>query len=148
MKTVYAQPNLLGKPHKTALALITCVVLSACSSSSLISNSGPFEFYLLNTQTGAYCKGYTDQDIKGPCHSLLSTVIFAQHTKAIEEIYQQELSDRTKIGNLINVILRGKNLEYPIARVAKYMYRLPINQQTDTVWDVLEKIEDLTDQND
>lgn len=146
MKTVYAQPNLSGKPHKTALALITCVVLSACSSSSLISNNSPFGFYLLNTQTGAYCKGYTDQDIKGACQSLLSTVIFPQHTKAIEKVYQQALSDRSKIGDLINVILRGDNLEYPVAKVAKYMYRLPINQQTDTVWDVLEKIAELSDQ--
>jgi hypothetical protein len=129
---------------KISLILLSSLILSACSSASFNFNSGPFDFYLLNTKTGSYCKRYLDEEIKGPCQNLVSTLIYPHETRVIENIYQQELDNRSKIGSLINIILRGDHLDYTATQIDNNIYRLPINQQTDTVWDVLDKTDLLT----
>jgi hypothetical protein len=127
--------------------IFSCILFSACSTPSLVNNSNSYDFYLLNAQTGAYCKGYNDAKIASSCLSIIPTNFYLHEVKVIENIYQQQIREPNRLASLMNILISGKNLDYQATPLGNARYQLPINQQTDTVWDVLEKVDELNYRN-
>ncbi|MEH6445317.1 MAG: hypothetical protein V7784_15590 [Oceanospirillaceae bacterium] len=137
MKSIFTKLSTL---NKLPLLLVT-VLLSACSISPQLLNNEPFSFYILNSQTGLFCKGYTNQELKGVCKSLTQTVHHHHEVKAIENIYQQKIKQPNRVGSLIGILLKGEHANYKVTAFEnESVFQLPINQQTDTVWRVLLEI--------
>ena len=125
---------------KTAL-FFSFLLLSACGLSNLKPNFATYDFYLLNMDTGAFCKGYNDPSININCRSLVPTNFHHFDVKVIENIYQQQITEPNRVLSLMTIMTAGDNLDYTAIQLEDGRYQLPKNQQTDTVWDVLIRID-------
>jgi|GEM_PF-1065667 len=120
------------------------VILTGCASSSLSSlaiNTAPVTNYLVNKDTGAFCRAYADKDVKGQCRSLVVVSTSILESRVIENIYQQQIIAPNRAASVIDIILHGDNRDYQAQRLDNGLYTVPSNQQTDTVWRTLIKIE-------
>jgi len=116
------------------------LLLSACGISNFKPNFEPSSHYTLNPENGAFCKGYDSDESLKYCLGLIATNFNYIETTEIEDIYQEKIEGPNRVINLINIITQGKNLTYTSERLSNGLYKLPINKQTNTVWDVLYKL--------
>ncbi|MCJ8299204.1 MAG: hypothetical protein MJK13_09765 [Pseudomonadales bacterium] len=124
--------------------LATSLLIAGCGTSAVKVNFDSFNYYTINPNTGAYCKAYDNQDTISHCQSVIPTNFALTETRVIESAYRQKITDKNRIRGLINMMTLGDNLDYQVTALENGSYRLEINQQTDTVWQVLEKIKKLT----
>lgn len=117
------------------------IVLAGCASNNLGLNTQPVTHYLVNKDTGAFCRAYADKDIKGQCRSLLVVATSILESRVIENIYQQQITPPNRAASVIDIILQGDNKDYKAQQLENGLYSVPSNQQTDTVWRTLIKIE-------
>ena len=150
MKLIFTAKNLLLKQGllKGLFLLSTALLISACGVSKLKPDFSEFSFYSLNPDTGYYCKGYDSDPAKKYCKSIIPTNFNHLETRVIENIYQQQVTEPNRVISLINIILSGENIDYKPVLLENGAYKLPITQQTDTVWDVIVKIDGLTHDDD
>ncbi len=120
----------------------TVLLLSACGISDLKPNFEEFSYYTLNPESGAFCKRYDSDENLKYCRSVIPTNFSHIETRKIELVYQQDVVGPNRVMSLINIITAGENLTYTPARLANGLFKLPINEQTDTVWDVIFKLAD------
>jgi len=119
------------------------LLLSACGISNFKPNFEKPSHYTLNPENGAFCKGYDSDDSLKYCRSLIPTNFSHVETRKIEQVYQQDVEGPNRVMSLVNIIIAGENLNYTPIQLANGLYKLPINKQTDTVWDVIYKLSDL-----
>lgn len=118
----------------------TVLLLSACGISDLKPNFKEFSYYLLNPNTGAFCKGYDAKDSNKHCKSLIVTNFNHLKSKTIESAYQQKITEPNRVTSLINIILSGDNITYTPTLLDDGYYKLPINKQTNSVWTVVSQL--------
>ena len=133
--SVYQPANILAK-----VMIGSSILLAGCAA-NLGLNTPPVTHYLVNTQTGAFCLGYADTEYKGQCQSLISLAINIVESKVIENIYQQQIEGPNRVSSAIKMITRGEHLDYRAQLLDSGLYSVPVNQQTNTVWRTLKKIE-------
>ncbi len=125
---------------KFKILMISSLIIVGCSIPKI--DLSPSTSYLLNPQSGKFCAGYDEPDRIGACQDLKQVAFNVFDVKEIENIYQQKISGTNRTSSLINILLNGDNLDYQATQLENGLYRLPINQQTATVWRVLKKISD------
>jgi len=116
------------------------LLLSACGISNFKPNFEKPSHYTLNPENGSFCKRYDSDESLKYCLSLIATNFSYIETTEIEEVYQEKVEGPNRVMNLINIIIQGNNLTYTSERLSNGLYKLPINEQTNTVWDVLFKL--------
>ncbi len=145
MKTHLSVSNTFLKSNlKLNLLIVSSLFLAGCSIPKIDLNTAAADSYLLNSDTGKYCIGYAgkegEEDRKGVCQDLIQIAFNVFDAKEIENIYQQKISGPNRPVSLMNIILNGDNIDYQPTQLANGLYRLPINQQTNTVWRVMKNI--------
>jgi hypothetical protein len=120
--------------------IIGSLLIAGCSIPKI--DLSPSTSYLLNPENGKFCAGYEELEKKGACQDLKQVAFNVFDTKEIENIYQQKISGSNRTASLIKIIIQGDNLDYQPTLLENGLYKLPINQQTNTVWRVLKKISD------
>lgn len=136
----------IARTHLSANTLAKAMLgfslfLTGCAQTTLGINTAPVTHYLVNTDTGAYCRAYADTSAKGQCQSLISLASHILESKVIENIYQQPIEGPNRALSAINLIIRGDNIDYQSQLLDSGLYSVPVNQQTNTVWRTLKKIE-------
>ncbi len=129
---------------RLAGTIAASLLVSACSGVNVSQLTKEFDYYWLDAGTGMYCKAFADPDLNKHCKSIVPTNFHSREVQVIENIYQQQITGPNRILSLMNIITSGDNLDYQPVQLANNIYQLPINQQTDTVWEVLIKIDRLT----
>ncbi|NRA20530.1 MAG: hypothetical protein HRU05_08625 [Oceanospirillaceae bacterium] len=144
MKTIYkfySDYLTVGSLTKLMIGCSIFLVGCAAATSSIGLHTAPVTHYLLNEHTGSYCQGYADASIKGQCQSLIPVATNILDTRVIGNIYQQQITEPNRIASLIGIILRGDNLDYRATLLDNGLYSVPVNQQTNTVWSTLKRID-------
>lgn len=142
--------TLAVKSPRASAQLRTCLILSigvfitGCTLPKLAINTQPASSYLLNPNTAKFCEAYPEEALKGSCQDLLQVAFYPSETRGIEKIYQQKISGANKAASLIKMMLEGEQIAYQPQQLADGNYRLPINEQTKTVWRALTRIHKLT----
>jgi len=128
--------NLVAK-----ICIGSSIILTGCAASNLGLNTQPVTHYLVNKDTGAFCRGYADKETKGQCRSLIIVAANILESRVIGNIYQQPISEPNRVASVIDIILNGDHKDYSAQQLDNGLYSVPSNQQTDTVWRTLIKIE-------
>jgi hypothetical protein len=139
LKHAGCRPAIFRKLTLTSSILL----LSACGISDFKPNFEKFSFYTLNPESGAFCKRYDSDENLKYCRSIIPTNFSHIETRKIENVYLQDVVGPNRVMSLVNIITAGENLTYTPVQLANGLYKLPINEQTNTVWDVIFKLADL-----
>ncbi|MCV6611407.1 MAG: hypothetical protein OIF55_11610 [Amphritea sp.] len=123
------------KMISTALLAIS---LTGCVS-NIIEPSEPKDtsYYVVDLKDYSFCLGNT-----GACHNLSTITNGTLYAAPIEEAYGQKISYPNYRGSLLKMMLRPADQSYTPEKISdngRY-YKLPINDKTDTVWKVMERI--------
>ena len=95
-------------------------------------------YYRVDLKNFTYCQGNNQA-----CMSLSSISTGHSYFGAIEEVYGQQLTGPNYRGNLLRMLLKPKNAEYPVEKTSKNgrHYKVPANKYTNTVWNTLNRID-------
>ncbi len=129
-----------GSKMRTALtASLITLSLAGCGGDFLKSDPTVDQFYTLDTEKLRLCQGLTNG-----CRDLIP-IASAQHlAPKIERVYGADLTGPNYPLNLTRMMINPPGATYeasPVDENGRYV-RLPINTQTDTVWDVLQEAHD------
>lgn len=119
-------------------ALITLALTGCMGSIPELPEPTDKSYYTVDLKDFSYCQG-NDQD----CMNLSSISSGLSYFGAIEEVYGQPLTGPNYRGNLLRMLLKPKNAEYPVEKTSKdgRYYKVPANKYTDTVWNTLLRID-------
>ncbi|WP_432697619.1 hypothetical protein ACQUQP_04515 [Marinobacterium sp. YM272] len=125
---------------RTALtAGLIALSLTGCGGDFLKQDPTVSQFYTLDTDKLLLCQGLSKS-----CRDLIP-IASAQHlVPKIEQAYDGELTGPNYPINLARMLIDPPNGGYkasPVDENGRYV-QLPINAQTDTVWDVLKQAHD------
>ncbi|SEG60919.1 hypothetical protein [Marinobacterium lutimaris] len=130
----------IGSKTRTALTagLIT-LSLAGCGGDFLKQDPTVDQFYTLDSEKLMLCRGLTRE-----CRDLIP-IASAQHlAPKIERAYGTDLKGPNYPLNLTRMMINPPDGSYkasPVDENGRYI-RLPINEQTDLVWDVLQEAHD------
>ncbi|MBQ0756531.1 MAG: hypothetical protein KBT66_15180 [Amphritea sp.] len=120
-------------------ATLIALTLTGCMDSiTQLPEPTDKSYYTVDLKDFSYCQG-NDQD----CMNLSSISTGHSYFGAIEEVYGQKLTGPNYRGNLLRMLLKPKNAEYPVEKTSKdgRYYKVPANKYTDTVWNTLNRID-------
>lgn len=135
---------LLKKCFTYKTLVVGSLFLVGCNVAGIKINTDTPNAYLLNPNTGAFCKGFLKNEKRSACVSLLPVAFHHAETREIENIYQQKIIGANRPAGMIKIMLNGENLDYQAKELESGIYKLPMNQQTNTVWRVLKRIDQKT----
>ena len=123
--------------------LLTAVLLALTLTGCMDSITKPSEpvdksYYRVDLKNFTYCLGNTND-----CMSLNVIGTGLPYFGPIEETYGQPLTGPNYRGNLLRMLLKPKNAEYPVEKTSKdgRFYKIPANEYTNTVWKTLMRID-------
>lgn len=112
-------------------------LLSGCADSLSLPQNDPSaeQFYTLDTQNLQLCRGNTKN-----CLSLTLIAVSLERAGPIERAYNTSLKGPNYPVSLAKLLISPPNQSYsatPLSQGKTTGYRLPINAQTNSVWNVL-----------
>lgn len=126
-----------GSMTRTALtAGLISLALAGCGGDFLKQDPTVDQFYTLDSEKLQLCQGLTNS-----CMDLIPIASTQHLVPKIERAYGADLTGPNYPLNLARMLINPPDGSYkasPVDENGRYT-RLPINEQTDTVWDVLKE---------
>lgn len=127
----------MNRLYRWVLPLLLTPALGGCMDSQLMQRDPTVDrFYSLDSETLQLCRGLSKQ-----CHSLITIAYSRELLPKIEQAYGSEITGPNYPLSLAQLMMNPPGGEYKTSTVdsnGRYL-RLPVNDQTDTAWHVLEQ---------
>ena len=124
---------------KNAALLLSAIAITGCVSVYSLKPNAELDtsFYRLDAQNRMLCQGETKR-----CQDLTLIATAEHYFEPIEIALGGELTGPNYVRSLMRLMLQPTVNSYPISRIEskQYQYKLPINDQTQLVWNTLKQI--------
>lgn len=124
--------------HKIVMTLILGGLLSGCIKTDNLLQRDPTanQYYKLDSRDLRLCRGETSD-----CYGLTPIVSARIQLRPMEAKYGQRVNGPNYPVNFARMLINPPEGSYSVEQLeGGRFYRLPINEYTDTAWDVLDQI--------
>lgn len=130
----------MNRLYRWALPLLLTPVLGGCLDSKLLQRDPTIgQFYTLDSEKLTLCRGLSNQ-----CHSLITIAYSRELLPEVERAYGSSVNGPNYPLSFAQLLMNPPGGEYKVSTVdsnGRYL-RLPVNNQTDAAWNVLEEAMD------